>query len=163
MTLTIAPTGSGKTTYRLIKFANVVCISPDDLIVGKWSPQKARDAWEQAEQKAAALFTNGQDFVVDAQFVNASVRSKWIRNAKQHGYIVNAVVFDTPLEQILENHKVRGDRGGYGEVPITAINDFYNKFRVFLENKVETFAQFDNVSVVVWGDESTGWVKNEVR
>lgn len=151
MIMLVGVTGCGKTTYRKNHYPNVPCISPDDFIIGRYTPRKQSLAWGHAWWTAHEFYKAGEDFLIDAQFVDPDLRSTWVKEAKAWGFTVEAVVLDTPWNQLLKNHKKRGDRGGYGEVPMDVIRRNFQTFRRTMDSKKETFKKFDRVTFVKWG------------
>ena len=117
MVMLIGPTGCGKSTFRKKHLAGLPCVSPDDFIVGKWSPNKAAHAWQHARNMAIELLGERQPFVADAQFLERAVRAEWLRLAKGFGFKSRAFVFNISWKQLRENQQARGARDFYGEVP----------------------------------------------
>lgn len=150
MILLVGPTGCGKSTFRKKHLAKFPCISPDDFIVGRWNPDKASAAWFYAEKMARFMFDEEQSFVVDAQFITPDSRNKWVKMARARGFKIMAVRFDTPWTQILTNHKKRGDRGGYGRIPVDVIQTSHEKFTRSMSGPSNWFL-FDKVMTVKWG------------
>ncbi len=151
MHILIGPTGCGKTTYRKAnsKLAGLPCVSPDDFIVGKWTPAKAQLAWSFAEKMAKELMGENTEFVVDAQFINGDTRRRWRNMARHFDYDVTATVFKTPWKQLLKNHKQRGNRGNYGSIPFVVIRNAHNSFQRLIEDE-NAFKSFDSVCFVEW-------------
>ena len=128
MTLMVGPTGCGKTTWRRKHLNGTPCVSPDDLILGKFTPRKCSHAWAHARQQALEMLSEEESFAVDAQFIDRKARRDWVNMARGYGYTVRLVVFLTPWRQLLKNHKRRGTRGGYGKVPYSVILRNYQEF-----------------------------------
>lgn len=150
MVLLVGPTGCGKSTFRRKYLSQLPCISPDDFIVGRWDPNKAFMAWSYAERMAVILCSEGKSFLVDAQFISPDSRNKWTKIARAHGFGVMAICFKTPWNQILANHKKRGDRNGYGKVPLDVIRISHEKFTKSMSGPSNWFL-FDKVMTVNWG------------
>jgi len=150
------PTGCGKTTFRKKYLSHLPCISPDDFIVGKWTQPKARLAWSYAERLAGILFAERNPFVVDAQFVNPRARNDWVKLARSFGYKIHIVCFNTPWQQLLKNHKIRGERGiglaAYGRIPLPVIRQYYNKFKLSMQGP-SNWNLFDSRIIVDWGQD----------
>ncbi len=128
MHLMVGPTGCGKSTYRKRHLSKLPCVSPDDFIIGKFTHRKRFHAWAHAQLMAIDLLEGGESFVMDSQFIDPAVRREWFALASGFGYTVRSYVFLTPWQQILRNHKKRGDRGGYGRIPYATILEFYQAF-----------------------------------
>jgi predicted kinase len=146
----VGPTGCGKTMFRKKYFDDVPCISPDDFILGKWTPIKARYAWSYASQVGHILLAEGSPIVLDAQFINPSTRNEWVKMSRAYGYKTFAICFNTPWRQLLKNHRNRGDRGLYGKVPFDVIRASHAKFKRSMAGPSNWFL-FDNRFVVDWG------------
>jgi predicted kinase len=145
----IGPTGSGKSTYRKKYLSHLACVSPDDYVAGRWTFGKANLAWKHASQMALELFTSKEPFVVDAQFVDGKTRRRWARMAKSQGYEVEAIVFDTPWNQLLKNQKKRGSRGVYGRIPFMVVRSAHRRFKELMKHGVEV-ESFDRMKVKKW-------------
>jgi predicted kinase len=147
----IGPTGCGKTTYRKQHLADIPCVSPDDFIVGRWTSEKAKLAWMHAENMAAQLMQEGEDLVVDAQFINQSTRNAWMTHARSFKYEIYGICFKTPYDQLLKNHETRGSRGNYGCVPLKVIGHSSRSFDHQM-NDMSNFNGFDDLKVIKWED-----------
>jgi protein phosphatase len=151
MILLVGPTGCGKSTFRKKYLAQFPCISPDDFIVGRWDPNKTFAAWCYAERVAKIFFGYNQSFIVDAQFVSPDARNKWVKMARSFGFETVAIRFVTPWNQLMVNHKKRGDRGGYGRIPPEAISASYEKFTQAMAGTSNWFL-FDKLLTIRWGN-----------
>jgi predicted kinase len=129
----VGPTGCGKTTFRKKHFPQFPCVSPDDFIIGKWTPTKARLAWEYARKITRELMSENVSFVLDAQFVNDKTRNQWRRWVEKKGYGATGVIFNTSWKQIQKNQRQRGDRCLYGKIPRNVQLNAYRTFRAALE------------------------------
>ena len=144
MIMLVGPTGCGKTTYRKKHLYGIPCVSPDDFVVGKWTPNKCGLAWRHAEDMTRALLRGKEPFVVDAQFLDRGPRRSWLRLAQKAGFTVHAVVFQIGWRNLLCNHKIRGNRAGYGVVPFRVIQAAYKQHKgLSLDND-----GFDTVKIV---------------
>lgn len=150
MILLVGPTGCGKSTFRKKYLSHIPCISPDDFIVGRWSPQKTYAAWLYAAKVAESFLRENDSFLVDAQFVNPTIRNEWVKKARAHKFQVFAICFRTPWTQIVKNHEKRGDRGGYGTIPADVIRSMFEKFERSISGPSNWFL-FDKVMTVKWG------------
>ena len=150
MILLVGPIGCGKSTFRKKYLGQFPCISPDDFIIGRWSPDKVFLAWNYAEKVANLILRSGQSFVVDAQFVSSSVRNQWVKMARLHQFGVVALCFRTPWVQIVANHNKRGERGGYGKIPIDVVQASHDKFLKSISGPSNWFL-FDKVMTIKWG------------
>lgn len=159
MIMLVGPTGCGKTTFRKKHLTTYACISPDDFICGGWTSDKGEMAWAYANKVAELFLSEGESFIVDAQFVSADIRKNWVNRARGFDYKVVAVCLSTTWRQILKNHKKRGDRGGYGIVPSQVIKESYSKFETDMANP-PVWNIFDKKIVVKWG--SSNFKKQEV-
>lgn len=150
MVLLVGPTGCGKSTFRKKYLDQFPCISPDDFVVGRWDSYKAFLAWSHAEKMAELMLRSGQSFLVDAQFITPDSRNKWTKMARAYNFSVVAICFKTPWNQLLTNHKKRGNRGGYGKIPLDVILTSYEKFTKSMSGPSNWFL-FDKVMTVNWG------------
>lgn len=117
MVMLVGPTGCGKSTFRKRRLSHLPCVSPDDFIVGRWSPKKAVHAWRHARNMAVELMGEQQSFVADAQFIDPAVRAEWLALARAFGFLTRGYAFNTPWKQLRENQQARGARGFYGTIP----------------------------------------------
>lgn len=147
----VGPTGSGKTTYRRRRFGLEPCISPDDFIVGKWTPGKTASAWAHARNTFIEILKANElrVILVDAQFVNADTRMEWVGIARGFGYETRALIFDTSFRQIQANQRKRGNRGGYGTLPYAVVLKQYRSFRDQLRDG-SIKRDFHSVVTVPW-------------
>jgi predicted kinase len=150
MILLVGPTGCGKSTFRKKYLAQFPCISPDDFIIGRWDSNKAFLAWSHAEKMADLLCRERKSFLVDAQFITPDSRNKWTKIARGHGLGIVAICFKTPWDQILANHKKRGNRNGYGKIPLDVIRTSHEKFTKSMSGPSNWFL-FDAVMTINWG------------
>lgn len=130
----VGPTGCGKTTFRKKHLPHLPCVSPDDFIVGKWTPDKASLAWKYSKKVVTQLLQEKVQFVLDAQFVDSKTRNDWRRWIETHkGYRAVGLIFNTQWKQIRKNQSKRGDRGLYGKVPLAVQVSAYRRFRADIE------------------------------
>lgn len=98
--------GSGKSTFVAENFSHFPVVSMDNL-----GNRKKED------QVLADLFEAGESFVVDNTNVTKQEREKYIRLAQEHGYSVECVFMDTPLEESERRNAEREKK-----VPAVAVN-----------------------------------------
>lgn len=135
MVMLIGPTGCGKSTFRKKYLSHLPCVSPDDFIVGKWSPKKAAHAWQHARNMAIELLVEDQSFVADAQFLDPKVRAEWTRIARGFSFKCRAFMFDTSWKQLRKNQKDRGERGLYGEIPFAVQRQSFQLMKALLRGR----------------------------
>lgn len=152
MVMLIGPTGSGKTFFRSQHLAALPCVSPDDLIIGKFSARKRASAWAHARNLAIEMMLGHEEFVVDAQFVDPALRYEWTCLAAGFGYRTLGLVFATPWKQLRKNQQARGARGHYGEIPLSVQKEMYQNFKKeFDGSNLKHENWFDVIRVVRWG------------
>lgn len=147
----VGPTGSGKTTYRKWALGLAPCISPDDFIVGKWTPAKASSSWAHARNTFIEMLKTQEapEIIVDAQFVSGDTRREWVGIARGFGYFTEGKLFDTSFRQIQENQRKRGNRGGYGTIPYEVLLKSYRSFRDQLRDG-SVKRDFHSVTTLKW-------------
>ena len=121
--------GSGKTTIRN-HLENVEIVCPDDLIGysedDKWTPYKARYAWQQSDKKLLELLKKDEDSIIvfDATFVKPKKRRKYIRLANLHYAKTCAIYCKIDLDIAIERNKLRYK---YRKVPLNVIKNMWEK------------------------------------
>ena len=155
MVMLIGPTGCGKSTFRKNNLAKLPCVSPDDFVVGRWSPKKAAHAWQHARNMAIELLSERQTFVADAQFLDPSLRHEWQALARGFGFDRVGVAFNTSWRQLRRNQKARGARGLYGEIPLEVQKDAYQKMKDQLDTDYHNMvlrSGFDALHIVKFNE-----------
>ena len=108
--------GSGKTTFCSKQFPDYERISLDDL----HTRNKENIAFEQA------LF-DGKNIVIDNTNPTASDREKYIRKAKEQGYMVVGYFMQSRLRDCIDRNS---RRTGKARIPDTAIAATSNKLEI---------------------------------
>jgi predicted kinase len=131
MFMTIGPQGAGK-DYQIAnhpRLSKLICLTPDDLVVGPWNPKKWKVVYKFVNKTFKLLLSEGEQFVLNDVFTHPSKRKWYIKKAKKKGYLVVAFFLDVALETCLARNKKRGYRGHYGLVPDDVIATFYSEYR----------------------------------
>jgi len=129
----VGPQASGKNTFiandPILK--DLVCMSHDDFVVGKWTREKWEIVHEFFNKTINIVIKEVDDLVVNDMYLLPEYRAPVVKLAKDHGFKVCAVVMNTSLAQCHKWNNKRGDRGHYGPIPVDVLNDAY---KAFLEN-----------------------------
>ena len=148
----IAPSGSGKTTYRqklLAMNPNIETFSLDDLRHEFYDANDYSNAYKMSTEdsqfsaKANARFVlavkSGNDVFVDNTNLSKKRRRFYITEARRHGYKVFAVLFPNTLQTLIDRQVSRSDKS----VPDYAVRQHYQSLQL------PSFGEVDNVEIVM--------------
>ena len=109
--------GSGKTTFRnkiiecnRILKREVLVVSPDEIrreFGVQFDPTIEKEVWELAYLRLKNYLENGSSVIFDATNITVERRKPLIEIANKANHIVIAVVFNRPLEVVLEQNRNR--------------------------------------------------------
>ena len=162
LTLLVGIPASGKSTWRAANVtADTVVISTDDMIemaalsVGKTYNDVFSEVVDAATSAMNTLFRQslktGANIVIDRTNLTPKSRAQWIREARNAGYWIEAVVFKRPQTQAEHDEwNRRLDRPGK-TIPTPVLVDMYCSFKAPTLDEVDAFNTLDSYREIAVG------------
>ncbi len=125
--IVVGAPGSGKTTHIKTLYPHIPSISMDDeraRLGDVMDMSRNQEVYETCFKNLCDVLKTRQSIIWDATSVSRKMRKRLIDVARQHGAIVTIVLFDLPLELVLERNRNR-ER----VVPEDVVRDYYRRIQ----------------------------------